>query len=483
MSLTRASFSMINGAVVNALDYGADPTGAASSTAAIQAALNYAGAITSGKVNHAAVYLPSGAYLASNLEIPLGVTLFGDGPTICQIKVTDTVNSCIKMQDYTAVQGIFFNYPNQTTTIAPTVYPATIISSATTAGSYGLIRDVRVQGAYDFISLVGCTHFTIQNVDGMPYRYGIVMDTFLDSVTIENVHFNYSYTTFGGTLISWIKSNAVGITFKRVDSGKVTDYLCFGMQNAVKFEGGLPSGSANGIYIENFIFDLVAVPINIVNFQDGIYFSNGWVTSFDGNPALSNGACQIGPNGFSYDSKQFVAFSNVKFNAFNNNVLNVACNTSFSNCAFYDYNRADASDATGSAVVIQATGIFVQFANCYFNGEARTYSSAVYEGGTYSNYKVQVTSTDIQSMGSGKASFTLSTGRFSVSSTELAKFTWNGVTGLAKFNSLYSSAVPTAGAWIVADRFFNSVPTVGQPKSWVCTVAGTPGTWVSEGNL
>jgi hypothetical protein len=30
---------------------------------------------------------------------------------------------------------------------------------------------------------------------------------------------------------------------------------------------------------------------------------------------------------------------------------------------------------------------------------------------------------------------------------------------------------------------FNSTATAGQPKGWVCTVAGTPGTWVSMGNL
>lgn len=37
--------------------------------------------------------------------------------------------------------------------------------------------------------------------------------------------------------------------------------------------------------------------------------------------------------------------------------------------------------------------------------------------------------------------------------------------------------------WKVGDRVVNSNPSVGQPKSWVCTVAGSPGTWVSEGNL
>ena len=45
------------------------------------------------------------------------------------------------------------------------------------------------------------------------------------------------------------------------------------------------------------------------------------------------------------------------------------------------------------------------------------------------------------------------------------------------------AAAPTTGTWVVGSRVFNAAPAVGQPKSWVCTVAGTPGTWVSEGNL
>jgi len=45
------------------------------------------------------------------------------------------------------------------------------------------------------------------------------------------------------------------------------------------------------------------------------------------------------------------------------------------------------------------------------------------------------------------------------------------------------TAAPTTGTYKRGDRVFNSEPTVGQPKSWACTVAGTPGTWVSEGNL
>jgi hypothetical protein len=37
--------------------------------------------------------------------------------------------------------------------------------------------------------------------------------------------------------------------------------------------------------------------------------------------------------------------------------------------------------------------------------------------------------------------------------------------------------------WRVGDRAVMSAPAIGSPKAWVCTVAGTPGTWVSEGNL
>jgi hypothetical protein len=46
-----------------------------------------------------------------------------------------------------------------------------------------------------------------------------------------------------------------------------------------------------------------------------------------------------------------------------------------------------------------------------------------------------------------------------------------------------TTAIPAAGSWIVGDVARNTVPTVGQPKSWNCTVTGTPGTWVSTGNL
>lgn len=49
------------------------------------------------------------------------------------------------------------------------------------------------------------------------------------------------------------------------------------------------------------------------------------------------------------------------------------------------------------------------------------------------------------------------------------------------FNS--TTQPPSANGFAVGTITKNIAPAVGSPKGWVCTVAGTPGTWVSEGNL
>jgi hypothetical protein len=57
----------------------------------------------------------------------------------------------------------------------------------------------------------------------------------------------------------------------------------------------------------------------------------------------------------------------------------------------------------------------------------------------------------------------------------------NGATGLIV--EWLAGVVPGSGTWAVGDRTEMSVPVVASPKGWRCTVAGAPGTWVSEGNL
>lgn len=45
------------------------------------------------------------------------------------------------------------------------------------------------------------------------------------------------------------------------------------------------------------------------------------------------------------------------------------------------------------------------------------------------------------------------------------------------------NAAPATGTWANGDHVARQTQAVGSAKGWYCTVAGTPGTWVSEGNL
>ena len=81
MSLTKVSYSMIDGAPVNVLDFGADPTGTNDSTSAMAAAH------ATGRL----VYYPNGTYLFTKLTTPItrgGIV--GDGPTSTVLNSSDT---------------------------------------------------------------------------------------------------------------------------------------------------------------------------------------------------------------------------------------------------------------------------------------------------------------------------------------------------------------------------------------------------------
>lgn len=45
----------------------------------------------------------------------------------------------------------------------------------------------------------------------------------------------------------------------------------------------------------------------------------------------------------------------------------------------------------------------------------------------------------------------------------------------------YDTAAPTAGIWNIRRTVLNSAPTAGAYSGWVCTVAGSPGTWKGVG--
>jgi len=96
MSLTKATYSMITGAPVNALDFGADATGTTDSTTELQSAIDFA------YTNNKSLYIPGGVYKYTNLTISKigavddsqGLHIFGDS-TVNSYSGRGTILKCI----------------------------------------------------------------------------------------------------------------------------------------------------------------------------------------------------------------------------------------------------------------------------------------------------------------------------------------------------------------------------------------------------
>ena len=77
---------------------------------------------------------------------------------------------------------------------------------------------------------------------------------------------------------------------------------------------------------------------------------------------------------------------------------------------------------------------------------------------------------------------------------EAANNSWDSadpflLSAYSRTSSIHDQAVlkypgaPTTLTWTRGDTVWNEEPAVGQPVGWMCTVAGTPGTWVALANL
>jgi hypothetical protein len=145
MSLTKATYSMIRGACFNALDFGADPTGVANSTTAIQAAIDAA--------QGGALYIPEGTYLCSaQLEVNANTLIFGDGRSASILSFTHTG------------RGLFSSFPVNTTNVADIKlrdFGITCTNASNTDGGY--------------VDICG-TFIDLENIKITGFKFGVVLD-------------------------------------------------------------------------------------------------------------------------------------------------------------------------------------------------------------------------------------------------------------------------------------------------------------------
>lgn len=135
MSLTKATYSMIQGAPANVLDFGADPTGSVNSTAAFDAAF----AVSKN------VFAPPGTYLLENLSLGDGYQLIGAGYENTIFKQNDPGEYIILVQTtgprITSIVAKNFQVQGATSPTAPAV-----VLSATSTGAIW-------KSVFDFVAI------------------------------------------------------------------------------------------------------------------------------------------------------------------------------------------------------------------------------------------------------------------------------------------------------------------------------------------
>ena len=130
MSLTKASYSLVNGAPANVLDYGADSTGTSDSASAFTAALAASNL----------VYIPNGTYrLNSTITLSSGKILYGAG------------YDCVSINSYAAASPCFRTSPG-------------VLCDAAQMRGFNVIAKSSATGIFDFSTARNCVFDRLQAV-------------------------------------------------------------------------------------------------------------------------------------------------------------------------------------------------------------------------------------------------------------------------------------------------------------------------------
>jgi len=269
MSLTKVSYSMINGAIVNVLDFGAVGDGVADDTTAIQAAINAAVQKT--------VYLPSGTYKIS-AALQLKGSVFGNGLSTIIQPTTDNfatfVNNSTSIAKF-SVSNLFINYGVAT--------GETTSSNSNSAGFY-------------FTSSTSYPYeFSIENVWIRCAYYGYRDDSSSYMFTLNNVRVDLSVNAF------WLGTN--GKTTVAISNCYANGFTGYGFYffgiNGLNFQSGGIDGGNNtlsGVSMMTFatcwgvVLESVGFEVNTIAYEFTAAFSFQDVKGFsiDGLRGFNN---------------------------------------------------------------------------------------------------------------------------------------------------------------------------------------------------
>jgi len=276
MSLTKVSFSMIEGALVNVADYGASSSAtAAVNTAAFIAALNAAKSNSTGVDQNGnpagTVFVPRGRYQLNpdQIIIPNWVNLVGAGKSATMLVAATAGTTLIRMG--TAAD------PTYRTSISDlTIYGANLnITGLSIYASLWLMYNVEVtncnyHGIYLYSSYTGKAYNTYVSYCSTSAGYaGIYMDGVASGAGVNDVNFyggglSYCYDSvrihncngvwFDGISVQSSKRNGFNFDASSFDVTGITIRNCYFEANCDTYAGYVIMGTFTDVTVENNYF-------------------------------------------------------------------------------------------------------------------------------------------------------------------------------------------------------------------------------------
>lgn len=468
MSKARSLANRAND-IVSVLDFGAVGDGVTDDTAAIQAAAAYV------SLNGGALHIPKGTYIITD-HFPItasNVRVFGDGMGASVIKVAAWVDGILIAKDGE-------NYSSGITGVIEKITVENLTIDGNRSGYVNGPNDTYGNG----VNIVAADSVIVRNVEVKDAAEQSIVSTYWqvpagnleDSIVIDSC------------VVRNCQTNRIGIGVQgRMRNAKITNNSVIFSNNsvqAINIGHNSGTGTDNGFSViaNNTIKGSGTSTIGI-RVEDNTYnltIANNVIDGCDisvrcsSNAQSTFGYTVTGNQCLNWSSYGILlwplAGSDVALSVVSHNRI-LSSSPSGGSAGIVVSGK---TTCTSNSVYSAITGISVLGNNCLIASNEIDVSGYSIDFGTSNGSYIcgNKISTDVN-ISTGSTYF------MNIGATvERGSYVNVGVNRM-----YYGSAIPVSGTYRQGDYIKNSSPAVGQPKGWVCTVAGTPGTWVSEGNL